>query len=82
MALPFGIEVGVGADRCASRVGAGLSMTVLLMSGANAESGLAGETAWSYLSPSVRPFLEQAAKLDQGRSHVFSQTDAVRDKSI
>jgi hypothetical protein len=49
---------------------------------ADAEIGLVGETGRSYVPLPVGPFLEQAAKLDQGRSHVVSRTHAVRDKSI
>jgi hypothetical protein len=30
----------------------------------------------------VRPFLDEAAKLDQGRSHVFSHIRRVRVESI
>ena len=33
--------------------------------------GLGDETGLVYLSPSMRPFLDAAGKLDQGGSHVF-----------
>lgn len=49
---------------------------------ADAEIGLVGETGRSYVPLSVGPFLEQAAKLDQGRSHVFSQKMPVWVESI
>ena len=38
---------------------------------AERNSGLGGQTGLAYLSPSVKPFLDAAGRLDQGGSHVF-----------
>lgn len=46
-------------------------MSIVKNSGAEREIGLGGETNLVYLSPSVRPFLDAAGRLDQGGSHVF-----------
>lgn len=44
---------------------------VVKNSRAERNTGLGGETGLAYLSPSVRPFLDAAGRLDQGGSHVF-----------